>query len=433
MKKFTLQHSVYLTEFVLFLLIGIQPVSTAQEVPWNNKENMPTARGFLSGTIVDGKIYIVGGVVDAQTLASSALLEMYDPETDSWSALDSMPEGRSCHAACTYNGKIYVFGGTYPTLSYNLKKSVFVYDPVTDSWTTKADMPHAVAGCAIAVLNDTIYLIGGGGVYFPEVSRVMAYHPPTDTWIEKKSLDEPRGFLSACVFGEKIYVFGGTTIDYTSVAYQLVEVYDPATNTWTRKADMPTGRLGTGVCTAGGYIYAIGGWRFQDVMNINQMYDPVNDEWKSKEPMKQKRFLHFLGSVEDKIYCIGGAYPVGGEAILLSSVEEYDPGLDIPTTLENTIENASACFRLAQNSPNPFQSITLIKYDLKMNADVRISLFNILGHEERILINKKQLAGTYEVTFDSEGLTDGIYYYRMETKSESGNTYSETRKVLLLK
>jgi len=400
-----------------FLLTGLSAItlqSLAQSDPWVFKTPMPTARGFLCGTVLDGKIYIVGGIDNTQ-LNAIALVEMYDPVSDSWTTRASMPEARTCPAACAYNGKVYVFGGASPTLYSSPKNTVFEYDPQTDAWTQKANMPHAFRSCGVAVLNDTIYLIGGGSVYFPPDSTVMAYHPLTESWVEKEPMPTARGSLSACVVDGQIYAIGGTTEDYHSVSYKLVEVFNPATNTWTKKADMPTGRFGLRTCVLDGKIYAVGGWQGSNVLTINEMYDPATNEWESKSKLQQRRFTHFLGSVGAKIYAIGGAYPQGSQAMLLSLVEEYDPALEPePTALfeKNTAINSSS-FILYQNYPNPGNSITTIAYSLPTRQMTSLKVYDIRGREVTVLVNEVKDPGKYTVTFNTGELPDGLYFYQL--------------------
>ena len=45
---------------VLVLVLGLASVSLAAEDTWTYKTDMPTARGFTSGTVADGKIYVTG-------------------------------------------------------------------------------------------------------------------------------------------------------------------------------------------------------------------------------------------------------------------------------------------------------------------------------------------------------------------------------------
>ena len=397
-------------------ILAITSLCPAQENPWIFKENMPTARGFLSGTIVNGKIYVIGGVENTQ-LYGTSLVEMYDPATGHWATMENMPEARCSHATCTYNGKIYVFGGAAPRLNSAAKNNVYEYDPQTNTWTQKADMPYAIASCATAVVNDTIYLIGGGGVYLPPVSTVMAYHPLTETWLEKTPMSTARGCLSACVVNGKIYAIGGTTQNYNEVSYRLVEVYDPATNTWTKKTDMPSGRFGLGTCVMDSKIYAVGGWRSGGVvLTTNEMYDPVTDNWIEESPLQTRRFLHFLGFVEDKIYAIGGAYPNPSNRevpLLLSSYDKPIRPMD---------------FELDQNYPNPFNPTTNISYSIANSDRVIIKIYDILGKEVHCLVDKFQNPGTYNVIFNAKNLSSGMYLYKMQV----GKEVTAKKKMILI-
>ena len=80
---------------------------TAQD-SWTYKTTMPTARGFVSGCALEGKIYVIGGFPTHFSVTS--VVESYDPLTDSWSRLASLPSGRCGHATCSFDGKVYVSG-----------------------------------------------------------------------------------------------------------------------------------------------------------------------------------------------------------------------------------------------------------------------------------------------------------------------------------
>jgi hypothetical protein len=51
-----------------------------------------------------------------------------------------------------------------------------------------------------------------------------------------------------------------------------------------------------------------------------------------------------------------------------------------------------------------------------------------LGSEVATLINKEQSQGNYNVEFDGNNLTSGIYFYRLQA-----GDYVETKKMILLK
>jgi hypothetical protein len=94
---------------------------------------------------------------------------------------------------------------------------------------------------------------------------------------------------------------------------------------------------------------------------------------------------------------------------------------------ENPKQFASR-FDLQQNYPNPFNPSTKISYSLKNNGAVRLSVFDIMGREVKVLVNSVQTAGQHEVTFKGDGLASGIYFYTLQTGSNV-----MTKKMALLK
>jgi photosystem II stability/assembly factor-like uncharacterized protein len=100
----------------------------------------------------------------------------------------------------------------------------------------------------------------------------------------------------------------------------------------------------------------------------------------------------------------------------------------IPTGVINYTNGFPSQYYLLQNYPNPFNPLTTIKYALKENSTVRLSVYDILGREIKQLVNETQKAGTYTIQFNAEGLSSGIYLYKIQTEN-----YSETKRMILTK
>jgi hypothetical protein len=92
------------------------------------------------------------------------------------------------------------------------------------------------------------------------------------------------------------------------------------------------------------------------------------------------------------------------------------------------ISSVAESFMLYQNYPNPFNPSTVIKFSLVRNGNVKLSVFDITGKEVKILIDEVKNAGVYEVTFDAENLSGGIYFYKIVAGS-----HSEIKKMMLVK
>jgi len=90
-------------------------------------------------------------------------------------------------------------------------------------------------------------------------------------------------------------------------------------------------------------------------------------------------------------------------------------------------------FKIIQNYPNPFNPITNMRYDLPEATNVTISIYDIMGREVRNLINTNQNSGYKSVVWNGtnnngEMVSGGMYFYTIKT-----NTFSQTRKMILLK
>ena len=71
-------------------------------------------------------------------------------------------------------------------------------------------------------------------------------------------------------------------------------------------------------------------------------------------------------------------------------------------------------FYLYQNHPNPFNPITMIRFDLPNPGAVRLRILDVLGKEVLTLLDHEMPAGQHEVPFDGRHFASGVYYYRLE-------------------
>ena len=252
---------------------------------WTQKANMPTARSGVSVSVVDGKIYAIGGSKikriqvprgfrsEGEELAT---VEMYDPVTDTWTQKTDMPTPKKT-MTCVVDRKIYAVGGWLNTNQKPQLESVVVYDPATDTWTKAQSMKHARCSAAIDVVNGEIYAIGGLGwsqienqldVY---LSSVEVFNPKTNQWQKRTEMSAPKALHTASVINGKIYVIGGYfKEDSEFKKLSTIEIYDPATDRWTQEPDMPIGKWGHKTEVIDGQVYIFGGGPATSV----QVYDP---------------------------------------------------------------------------------------------------------------------------------------------------------------
>jgi N-acetylneuraminic acid mutarotase len=334
---------------VIIALFGAANMASAGGGTWTTKADMPTARLCPSTSVVDGKIYAIGG---AQWIQGTYLstVEVYDPSTDTWTQKADMPTRRNGLATAAVDGKIYAIGGEpSPQASLGIVEQ---YDPLTDTWTRKADMPTKRTFLSACTLDGKIYVFGGVTAGVPGAewnpSAVDMYDPTTDTWETKGPMLTPTCMAGTCAVNGKIYLMGGVRGGLLhDPAISMVEEYDPATDTWAPKNDMPTARSGLSLSAAGGKIYAVGGGTYnQTAFSTVEEYDPATDSWTSKPDMPTARLGLSTAIVNGRIYAIGGAsnfYPGTG----MSTVEEYDPNpLVVDFNGDGIVDCADVCMMI---------------------------------------------------------------------------------------
>lgn len=85
-------------------------------------------------------------------------------------------------------------------------------------------------------------------------------------------------------------------------------------------------------------------------------------------------------------------------------------------------------FKLFQNYPNPFNPTTNITYMIKQSGYVNLILYDINGKEIKKLVSENQKPGTYSINLKSDGLSSGVYFYKLTSGNLSG-----IRKMILLR
>jgi hypothetical protein len=101
----------------------------------------------------------------------------------------------------------------------------------------------------------------------------------------------------------------------------------------------------------------------------------------------------------------------------------------IVTSIENLSNGKTpSTYALNQNFPNPFNPSTKIRFSLPVAETVRLMIYDVAGREVATLIDGRQEAGSFEVTFEGADLASGVYFYRLEAGS-----YTAIKRMTLIK
>ena len=93
-------------------------------------------------------------------------------------------------------------------------------------------------------------------------------------------------------------------------------------------------------------------------------------------------------------------------------------------------------FELFQNYPNPFNPSTSISWNSKVDAEVTIKIFDILGNEITTLLSEFKEAGNHKIDFNTSNLNSnlasGVYIYQIEIKN-SQLLFTTNKKMTFIK
>ena len=250
---------------------------------WAEKSPIPVPVHHQMQTELNGKIYVFGGCQRPLSGPGANGWQPvdnaweYDPVADSWNALAPMPGSRCAGIAEVVDGKIYVIGGV-AIMENSGETALFsdrpsrvvgtnqVYDPVANTWADLSPMPttrnHAFSGA----VDGKIYVIGGrqGSGHITVSSNtdiVEEYDPALDLWGAVKSpMPTPRSGGGAATYDGRIFVGGGEYQSPTySAGFKALEAYDVAANQWIVLPSMPTARHGVAIAFVGNRIHFVSG------------------------------------------------------------------------------------------------------------------------------------------------------------------------------
>lgn len=105
--------------------------------------------------------------------------------------------------------------------------------------------------------------------------------------------------------------------------------------------------------------------------------------------------------------------------------------LSVPSNLVTSVASHAgppANFSLQQNFPNPFNPATAIRYSLAKPEHVKLAVYDLQGRQVEILLDQKQNAGLYEISFDGRKLASGLYVYRLQA-----GAFVDEKRMLLVK
>lgn len=136
--------------------------------------------------------------------------------------------------------------------------------------------------------------------------------------------------------------------------------------------------------------------------------------------------LMFLDDYDYGVYGQGGMNY--GSRVLYGAID-----VDFSYVSNQDPVSPTATLQLFQNYPNPFNPVTTIKFNLKNNDKINLSIYNIKGQLVKTLINENLSSGTHEVIWNgknslNQDVSSGVYFYKLNSSHTS-----ELKKMILIK
>lgn len=152
-----------------------------------------------------------------------------------------------------------------------------------------------------------------------------------------------------------------------------------------------------------------------------QLYKTDNGgrNWRIQNSLNESFIGKIFALNDTVVWACGG----GGKIIHTTN------GGDTITSIRQISTTIPDEFKLFQNYPNPFNQFTIINVQCTIKSNLIVRVFDITGREVAILANETIIPGKYEIRFDGNNLSSGIYFYSLFI---NGKLF-QTKKMIMIK
>ncbi|MEO8609424.1 MAG: kelch repeat-containing protein [Chloroflexota bacterium] len=300
------KHRLFWITTILALTLTLFPAA-AQDTPpatqggWTQGAPMPTRRSELASALLDGNIYVAGGIGENWTTRTE--VERYSIAANTWKTVAPLPIGLNHLGMAALDGHLYVTGG-YTDVNFTVDQTAtYAYDPSANAWTRLADMPAPRAAHAMVAADGKLYVIGGVG---PRATETWSYDPAADSWdASLPAMPIPREHLASVSFGELFYGIGGRADGNNLGTFSQYEI--PFSRWSEPLPNLPTPRGGLTAAAIDGIIHVTGGEAFDPSATFAQHEVFKYGEWTTAEPLPIARHGLTSAAYQGRWYVIGGA------------------------------------------------------------------------------------------------------------------------------
>jgi hypothetical protein len=418
--------------FILFISVMALP---SQE--WEVTGQMPLPVHGGQALVLDSLIYIFGGIHDPMG-APEDWIQVFNPASGEWAMAGSLYTPRFSFVADRLDDSLVVICGgnwmgrsDFPGIEFwNFRRRGPGQDMLIDS-----DMNFERIYFTGHIYNFNLYLFGGlrgpMQVDSTNLSYIIRYDLNSGMLSSLQSevygnIQLPYHHMSVRM-DSLVYLIGGVHYNLTNKVLK----YNLEQNTIEPAGTLRGVRAGGQAVTDGSRIYIIGGYNERErALDQMECMDPVTSTSVFGPPLNYPRTEEMAVVYNQQIYVFGGkdsndAYVSWIEKIDLSTLAtKVDTDAEIHTLQKHY---------LYENYPNPFNSTTLISFDLSEDSYVTLDIFSITGQHMLSLAEGIYPAGKNRLYWnglnkDHAVVASGVYIYQLRTAD-----YVQARKMMLIR
>jgi len=443
--------------------------------------------GIVGALAVDGQgnVYVGGAFTRAGGVSANSVAR-FNPATNSWSALGTgssngvsgsrtpiLPIPSVSALAVDGQGRVYV-GGDFTEAGGVSARSVARFNPATNSWSALGTgANNGVSGdetplsgpsvSALAVDGQGRVYVGGRFTRAGEVSanRVARFDPQANSWSalgtganngisgDETPFSGPSVSALAVDGQGRVYV-GGRFTSAGGVSANSVARFDPQANSWSALGTganngvtdtLPPdfvlpGIVGALAVDGQGNVYVGGAFTRAGGVSANNVarFDPQANSWSALGTGANNGVGGITSTIsvgvntfavdrQGRVY-VGGNFTTAGD-VVSAYIARWNSAA---SRIEQISADVPKTFLLEQNYPNPFNPSTTIRYQLPVASEVKLEVYDVLGKKVATLVSERQAAGYYQYVWNANGLTSGVYFYRLQAGG-----FVETKKMMLVK
>ena len=416
----------------LFILLTGVGITNAQYESWEVIGEMPVPVSGGQAVVYDSKIYIIGGFSDSLS-ENTGQIQVFDPENLTWQTQGNMQTPRSRFITDVFNDNLFICGGIVGDSAKNKSIEMWDFEAVPSHYDDQIFMNRInVTG---GIFDNSLYLFGGYSDpgFAPYVlPYIVQYNIPEKSvvWTESNLFQDTMPYQQLSAQHESdFYIFGGVIQGISNKVYKfdtqartLERIYpnllQPRAGGQAVKDDHNT------VYLLGGYNESQGALASVETYTINS-YGYTNESVSSLNTARKELMAVYYNN---QIYVFGGK-------------DEFDrvvPTIEIvhvgaATGVQQDEATPVFSFQLYNNYPNPFNSSTVIRFELPENSSVRLDIYSTTGQHVKTLCNRIYTPGSWQLQWDGldqdqQTVASGVYIYKLTT-----DYGSESKKMLFVK